>query len=266
MKRGLLALFLGLTTASGSVANAQDATELGRALSNPVADLISVPFQFNFDQNFGLDDSGSRTLLNIQPVLPFSLNSDWNLISRTVFPIVLTDGIPSGAGSEFGLGDTVQSFFFSPKQPTDGGLIWGVGPAFLLPTATEPQFGTEKWGVGVTGVVLRQDGPWTYGGLANHIVSVAGASDRADVNATYLQPFVVYATAGGMNYALNSESTYDWEADQWTVPINALAFKVVPIGGAPVSLQAGVRYWAEAPAGGPEGFGLRLSATLLFPR
>jgi hypothetical protein len=252
--------------AAWSPAAAQNNAALAAQLSNPVADLISIPFQFNFDENFGLDDSGSRTLLNIQPVFPFSLNSDWNLISRTIVPLVWSDDIPSGAGSEFGMGDIVQSFFFSPKQPTAGGLIWGVGPAFLLPTATEPQFGTEKWGVGVTGVALVQAGPWTYGGLANHIVSVAGASDRADVNATYLQPFVVFGKQNGVSYALNSESTYDWENDQWTVPINALVFRVLPIGGRPVSLQAGVRYWAEAPAGGPEGFGLRLSATLLFPK
>lgn len=257
---------LAAAVCSAPAAAQTDYQALSQQLANPVADLISIPIQFNYDQNLGADEEGTRTVLNFQPVVPVSLNDDWNLISRTVIPVVWTDGLPAGAGRESGLGDVVQSFFFSPKLTTAGGLTWGVGPALLLPTATETQFGTEKFGLGPTAVVLQQSGPWTVGGLANHLVSVAGASDRADVNATYLQPFVVYGTQNAWNFALNSESTYNWETEEWLAPINALVFKVLPINGRPVSLQAGIRYWMDSPPGGPEGVGFRLSATLLFPR
>src|SRR5688572_19920508 len=155
--------------ASGSPASAQDA-DLAKQLSNPIASLISVPFQFNYDSGFGPND-GDRVTLNIQPVIPISLNEDWNMISRTIVPVIWQEDIAGPSGDQFGLGDTVQSLFFSPKAPGPGGIIWGVGPVFLLPTGTDPLLGGEKWGAGPTGVVLKQSGPWTYGMLANHIWS-----------------------------------------------------------------------------------------------
>ncbi len=119
---------------------------LAKQLANPVAALISVPFQLNHDENIGADDSGSRWTLNIQPVIPFDLTDDLNLISRTILPVVPIDGVPTGAGSETGLGDTVLSFFVSPKKPTAGGWIWGAGPVFLLPTSTDDTLGLGEWG------------------------------------------------------------------------------------------------------------------------
>ena len=238
---------------------------LAKKLANPISDLVSVPFQLRYNSGYGPDD-GSQYLLNIQPVIPFSISEDWNVISRTILPLVNKDSDMPG-GSAQGLGDTTQSFFFSPKAPTSGGLIWGAGPAFLVPTATEDNLGTGKWGAGLTGVVLKQEGPWTVGGLANHIWSFAGESDRADVNNTFIQPFMAYTTKTATSFVLNTESTYDWETSEWSVPVNLLVNQMFKLGGKrPAQIGFGVRYWADAPENGPEGWGAQLNFTLLYPK
>jgi hypothetical protein len=242
----------------------EDAEALALKLTNPVADLISVPMLFDYDRDIGPVDGGDRYRLQLQPVVPFELNEDWNLISRTILPVVWLDDTFPGAGSQSGIGDVLQSVFFSPKQPSDG-WIRGAGPVLLLPTGSDDLLTADKWGAGPTGVVLRQDGPWSYGALANHVWSFAGDDDRADVNATFLQPFLTYTTKTATTFGLVSESTFDWESDAWSVPLNLQAQQVLKIGSQLVAVGAGVRYWAESPDGGPEGFGFRLTFTLLFP-
>lgn len=272
-----LSLLVGLSVAASSLhsedtavesstgAPAMDeAAELAKKLSNPIASLISLPLQSNFDFGAGAAGEGFQYRLNIQPVIPMTLNDDWNVISRTVLPVVYQDNV-LGATSQDGLSDTVQSFFFSPKEPTAGGWIWGAGPALLLPTATDDLLGGEQWGAGPTAVVLKQVKGWTYGALANHLWSYAGDDARADVSATYLQPFLSYTTPMHTTYALNAESTYDWVGGQWTVPINLSVSQLVKIGGAPVQFQLGGRYYAEAPDSGPD-WGLRFGVTLLWPK
>jgi hypothetical protein len=240
--------------------------ELAMKLNNPVAALISIPFQFNYDSNIGPNDDGDRYVLNIQPVIPFALNDDWNIISRTILPVVTQDDILPGVGSQSGLGDIVQSIFFSPWRPTQGGWIWGAGPVVLLPTATNDLLGADKWGLGPTAVVLRQNGPWTFGALGNHIWSVAGDDDRPDISNTLLQPFLTYTNKRGVSFSVNTESTYDWKSEQWAVPLNANVSKVMKLGNQLVSVGGGVRYWAESTDAGPEGLGVRLQLTLLLPR
>ena len=220
----LLAARCGLIVpvrAAEPVAAGDAAAELAKKLSNPVAALISVPFQNNFDFGAGPGGDGFQYKLNIQPVIPITLNEDWNLISRTILPYVYQENI-FGKTSQSGLSDTVQSLFFSPKAATAGGWIWGAGPVLLLPTVTDDLLGTEKWGAGPTAVLLKQQNGWTYGVLANHIWSFAGEDARADVNATFLQPFVSFSTKKQTTFVLNTESTYDWENSQWTVPVNAV--------------------------------------------
>jgi hypothetical protein len=200
----------------------------------------------------------------VQPVIPFSLSEDWNVISRTIVPYVYQDNI-IGTSSQSGLADTTESLFFSPVKPAKGGWIWGAGPALQLPTATDDLLGEEKWGAGPTGVILKQQGPWSYGMLANHIWSFAGEDSRADVNRTFLQPFVSYTSKTFTTLGVISESTYDWDRSQWNVPINVAVQQLLKIGKLPVALQLGGRYYAEGPSAGPE-WGLRFQVTLLFPK
>ena len=238
---------------------------LAKKLANPVASLISVPFQFNYDRGIGVQENIQRANLNIQPVVPFTLSKDWNLISRTILPVVNLQGAAGSETGQLNFGDTVQSLFLSPVRPGPGGVIWGVGPVALLPTATGQLSGIHQVGLGPNGVALVQRGPWTLGVLANHLWSVANNGSNANMNATFLQPFLTYTTPNAWSFTLNTESTYDWAASQWSVPVNFLVSKVTKVGNQLISLGAGGRYWVDGPDGGPHGWGGRLVVTLLFP-
>lgn len=199
-------------------------------------------------------------------MIPFQLNEEWNLISRTIMPVIYQDDIVPGAGSQFGLGDINLSLFFSPRTPTSSGVIWGVGPVLLLPTATDDLLGADKWGAGPTAVALTVRGPWTVGLLANHIWSFAGDSDRQDISNTFLQPFAAYTWPSAWTVSVQSETTYNWEIEKWSVPVNLSVSKLVKWGKLPVSLQAGVGYWVESPEAGPEGWRFRLQANFVLPK
>jgi hypothetical protein len=241
-------------------------SELAKQLANPLASLISVPFQLNYDRNIGPVDDGERFTLNIQPVVPFQLNDEWNLISRTILPLIRQSDVAPGLGDQSGTGDIVQSLFFSPIAPSENGWTWGVGPVFLLPTGSNDRLTADKWGLGPTAVALKQDGPWTYGALVNHIWSVAGEDARADVNATFLQPFLSYATPTGISYTLNTESTYNWETSEWTVPILLGIGKVSKLGDQTVQYNASLRYYVDSPTSGPKDLAFRFVFVLIFPK
>ena len=260
------------TPSSGGVGagdeKAQQA-ELAKKVQNPVADLTIVPIQNNWDFGIGAANA-MRYTANIQPVIPFSLNQDWNVITRTILPVIYaeaTDKNPlapaSARENHSGLGDILQSFFFSPKKPV-GGWILGAGPALLYPSATDSALGSGKWGGGPTVVALQQKNGWSYGVLANHLWSYAGWGDQ-EVNATFLQPFVFYTTKTFASFAVNTESTYDWQAHQWSVPLNFMVNQMLMVGQQPIQLQLGYRYYAEGPSGGPE-WGLRFAVIFLLPK
>jgi hypothetical protein len=281
-----IACCMSAFSAAAQEAAPDQAAELAKKLANPVASLISVPLQSNFDFRIGPSDEGWRYTLNIQPVIPISIGSDWNLIVRTIIPYIHQEDVFKGPSLIFeedidgvpvdvtrgprplghvqdGLGDIIQSFFFSPKEPV-GGWILAAGPVFLYPSATDDLLGSEKWGAGPTALVLQQKKGWTYGVLFNHIWSYAGEENRRSVNATFLQPFISYITKTKTTFGLNTESTYNWNDSQWTVPLNLSVSQLLKIGKLPVQIAVGGRYYAEGPSGAPE-WGLRASLTLLFP-
>jgi hypothetical protein len=240
-----------------------EAAALVTKLQNPVSDLINAPIQNNWDFGIG-PANAARYTANIQPVIPLSVSEDWNVITRTILPVIHAESPLEGGQDKSGLGDILQSFFVSPKEGP-GGWIFGAGPALLYPSATDDVLGAGKFGLGPTAVALRQSHGWTYGALANHVWSVAGEGGRPDVNATFVQPFVSYTAKTLTTFALNSESSRDWERDQWTVPLNLMVNQLIRIGKQPVQLQVGGRYYAEKPEGGPD-WGLRFTVIFLFPK
>jgi hypothetical protein len=264
-------------TPAPAVASAQD---LAKQLANPVASLISVPIQTNYDFGVGAANSGFRFTANLQPVVPIALSPKLNLITRTIIPIISqTDvfvplsegdgggesGVYPGQGSQSGLGDITPSFFFSPVKPVKG-FILGAGPILLFPTATNKFLGTGKWGAGPTVLVLKQTGPWTGGLLYNQIISFTGQSARSDVNSVFLQPFLSYAFKNTTTLAMNLESTYDASGSNgWTVPINFTAGKIFKLGPQLTNFTVGAKYYAAGPAGAPQ-WGVRFVTTFLFPK
>ena len=235
--------------------------DLATKLANPVSDLISVPFQFNYDCCYGPED-GARYTLNIQPVIPFKLSPDLSLVVRTIIPIIDQEPTTPTSGDHFGLGDITQTFFFSP--PPRNGLTWAFGPAFLWPVGTD-NLGSDKWGVGPSALVLKQRAGTTVGMLANHIWSYAGDSDREDISATFLQPFVSHTWPSTTGVSLNLEATYDWKGEDWTVPLNAGVSHIYTFGKQKVQMGIFGKVYLAAPDDGPD-WGLRFVATFLIPQ
>jgi hypothetical protein len=240
------------------------AEELAKKLSNPVASLISVPFQNNLDVGIG-PYHGSKNTLNFQPVIPIKLSSKVNLIARVVLPLVTQYDIDTAGSYQCGLSDAVVSAFLSPSEANKG-LTWGVGPVFLVPTATENILGTRKFGIGPTGLVLYQSKGWTFGALVNQIWSIAGDKNRADVNQGFLQPFLSFNWKSGAGLGLNAEITQNWHAKTTSAFINPSISGVTKLGKQTISLAIGPHIQVAAPSGTKVQLGVRASLVFVFPK
>jgi len=240
------------------------AAEVAKELNNPVAALMFVPLQSNVDDQIGAYRQGQKYTLNVQPVIPLRLSDDWNLISRTIVPVVSQKDIAPGSGAQSGLSDTLQSLFFSPSKV--GKLIWGVGPALLIPTGTDALLSTGKWSAGPSFVALTQSKGWTVGALVNQLWSFAGNSSRPEYNKFYFQPFLNYTTKTATTVGLSAEGTYDWQARGTTMPLIATISQVGRVGGQLFSLGLSAKYYVATVPNGPHGFGGRINLSFLFPR
>ena len=257
---GVLLVALG----AGALAQSekQGTGDLARAVQNPIASLISVPFQNNTSFDWGPEEK-TFNLLNIQPIWPFQMNDDWNLITRTIVPVVSQPGVVSGQDRETGLGDITFTAFLSPRD--SGKLIWGAGPVVLLPTASDDRLGSDQWGLGPSVVALMMPGSWVIGSLFSNVWSVGGSGDD-DVNLFTWQYFVNYNMKGGWYLTTSPIITANWEAssDKWTIPVGGGFGRVFRIGNQPINAQAQVFYNVEKPGTGD--WQLRTQLQFMFPK
>ena len=260
------AMLIVLVVACIDVAPASAETPVGvdlaEELNNPIGDLISVPLRNEFRFGGGTDDDGFSYKFEASPVAPISLNENWNLISRTIIP--LTHRKNFSVESEFGLGDINQQFYLTPKAVEDDGVFWGIGPSFWLPTATENTLGSQKFGVGVAAVALKQSGGLLFGQLVNHIRSVAGKKSRAPLNFTFFQSFLTYTTSDSVTYSSSFDATRDWQNKKWTADLVGGVSKLFVFGSQPVNIGGSVIVNLDGPKSTPD-WGFRLQVTLVFP-
>ena len=243
---------------------ADDAAAIAKKLANPIGALISVPFQNNTDVGIG-EYNGSRNTMNFQPIVPISLSAKYSLITRYIVPVIAQHDITGEGTQEAGLSDILVSGWLS-NAVVKNGVVWGVGGAFLVPTATDDLLGTKKMGVGPTIIALQQKNGWTYGALMNQIWSVAGDADRADVNQMYLQPFLTYNWKTGSGLTINSELTQNWEAGTTNAFVNIMAGALTKFGKQLVQFQVGPRIHVAAPEGNKARFGVRTAVIFVFPK
>jgi hypothetical protein len=243
------------------------AEELAKLAQNPVGNLISLPFQNNTNLNVG-PDHGTQDILNIQPVIPISISRDWNIITRTIVPVIWNPSLGAGVDSRSGIGDTVLTAFLSPANP--GSWIWGAGPVLQIPTNSNTEFGNKNWGLGPSFVALHLEhgSPWVYGALVNNVWSLTSDRRGGAYSNGLIQPFVNYNLAGGLYFTSAPILTVDWKADssqRWTVPIGGGVGKIFHLGKLPVNTQLSAYYNVVRPDLAAN-WQIRAQVQLMFPK
>jgi hypothetical protein len=265
----LIATLVAATLLAVTPAHADmSAEDLAKAAQNPIGNLISVPFQNNTNFGVGPQD-GTQNILNIQPVIPFEVDKDWNIITRTILPLIWQPGSVPGEGTTFGLGDLQLSAFLSPSEPGPGGLIWGVGAIVQMPTDTN-DLGNRNWGLGPTAVLLKLEkgNPWVYGVLVNNVWSLTSNQRGGSYSNFLIQPFVNYNFPDGTYVNSAPIITADWKAEggqQWTVPLGLGVGKIFRLGKLPVNTQLGAYYNVVKPDNGAN-WQLRAQVQFMFPK
>jgi len=261
--------FLAVLIASAATSAYADmsAEELAKIAQNPVGNLISLPFQNNTNLNFG-PEKGTQNILNIQPVIPISVNDDWNIITRTILPVIWQPSLGPDEGALSGLGDLQFTAFLSPAKP--GEWIWGAGPILQAPTQSNAKLGNDNWGLGPSFVVLHLDkgSPWVYGVLVNNVWSLTSNKQGGSYSNGLFQPFVNYNFEGGTYLTSAPIATVNWKAEgsqQWTVPIGGGVGKIFHIGKLPVNTQISAYYNVVKPDFGAN-WQIRAQVQLMFPK
>ncbi len=263
MKKVLLLFFISFLIFQNPAFTQSEAEELAKKLANPIASLISVPLQNNTDYGIG-EFRGSRNTMNIQPVVPIGINENWNLIGRVILPVITQNNITGEGEKQSGIGDAVVSAFFSPTNSEK--LIWGAGPAFVLPTGSNNFLTADQFGLGPTAVALKQINGFTVGGLINQIWGVSGNTEKPDLNQMFFQPFLVYNWKSGAGVGGNMEWVQNWTSSAATIWINPTISGVTSLGKQKVQLVLGPRFNVASPEGAKADIGWRAVFVFLFPK
>lgn len=258
-----LAAVVALVSSGGAAAQSDES--LARLLTNPLAPIARVPVTLDWDRNVGVRREGERFSANLAPTLAIDLNRDYDLVSRTEVALVSQSDVAPGAGSQFGFGDVFQTLLLAPKLEFPGGVRYGAGAAFLLPTGTDSRLSAEKWALGPAGALVKQQDAWTFGVQGSHIWSFGGDNSRRPVSLTAVQPFAAYTTRDAWTFGLASEANFDWEGKRGTLPLSLSAAKLLRVNGQAVLVGGGVRYYLDSPETGPHGFAFRVGVTFAFP-
>jgi hypothetical protein len=236
---------------------------LALALQDPLSGPTRVPIAIELDRDIGADRSGRRITLALQPVVPIVLGPRWTMVSHTRVPLITQDGVPGQVGGGSGLGDVLQTLLFVPSAGAPRAAEGGIGPVLLVPTASEESLGARQWAAGPAAAITLRHGDWIGGAQAHRLWSFAGNHDRADIDETRVRPFVAWTPAPAWTLALDADGRHDRITGHWSVPVTLQATRLTQVAGTRVALGAGLTRWTVSPDDGPQGWGLRLTVTLL---